>query len=130
MEDVKTKSHILANEENTKKSICESRKIFMNNDSNMNYGIVLKKNIHDDGEKIVCKRKRPRICINSEDEDETNMKLKLPVTETVKESTKQITKELPKKNNKKSVTRDIIVKPLDSKVRLHNAHSAIYNIMN
>lgn len=96
------------------------RNISIKNDSNMtiNNDIVSKKSISDSKEKTVCKSKRPRISINSDDEDEKNIKLELSVAQTTKGSTKQITKELQKKNNKKSTHRDIVVKPLETNVSL------------
>lgn len=64
-------------------------------------------------EKFDCKTKRPRISINSDDEDDKNVRVKLPIT--MKETAKPITKDLPK-INKKSTSRVIVFKPLESKV--------------
>jgi len=82
----------------------------------INEDIVSSKENNGNGSKqIVCKRKRPRISINSDDEDEKYVKLKLPATQTTEELTKQVAKELPKKNNKNSMSPNI-VKPLEPKV--------------
>lgn len=92
------------------------RNISIKNVSNMiiNSGVVA--NVSDSNEENYCRRKRPRISINSDDEDEKNNRLKLPVIQTTNETTKEISKELPKKIVTKSKSRSIVVKPLEYKV--------------
>lgn len=74
---------------------------------------VLKNKIIDGDEKINYKSKRPRIKINSDDEDEQNAKF---ISVTVKKSTKQIINMLPRKDNKATMSQVIIAKPIVSKV--------------
>lgn len=74
---------------------------------------VLTNKMIDGDEKMNCKSKRPRITINSDDEDEKNTKI-VPVT--IKDTTKQITNMLLKKENKVSRSQVIVVKPIASNV--------------
>lgn len=72
-----------------------------------------KKVFRNGNEEIDYKTKRPRISINSDDEDDKNVRLKLPIT--MKATAKPITKDLSK-NNIKPTSRVVVIKPLESKV--------------
>ncbi|XP_001943554.1 uncharacterized protein LOC100159424 isoform X1 [Acyrthosiphon pisum] len=104
-EAIKSKHNMLINKKSTAKPLQKNHpKIFINP------GVVSKQSIINDNETVVSKRKRPRISINSDNEDEKTgaSKAKLPIT--CKETTKQIAKELPKKINKKTMSQVIVVK--------------------
>lgn len=76
----------------------------------INPGFVSKQSIKNDDETVDGKRKRPRISMNSDNEDEKTgiSKAKLPITS--KETIKQIAKELPNKINKKTMSQVVVVK--------------------
>lgn len=111
---IKTKDIICISENNS----CNKLSPEMKNTSiksNCNImNIESNKNISYCNEKIDVKRKRPRISINSDDEEEKNIRTRVPIT--INEPTKQITMELPKKKNKISMSQVIVVKPTESKV--------------
>lgn len=76
----------------------------------------LKKDISDKSDKVECKKKRPRISINNDDEDQKNVEVKLSLS--VNEKPKQIPKELPQKNNKHFMSQVVVAKSANSKVSL------------
>lgn len=69
---------------------------------------VSKQSIINDNETVDSKRKRPRISINSDNEDEKTKMSKLPIA--TNETIKHIAKELPKKSNKKTMSQVIVVR--------------------
>lgn len=76
----------------------------------INPGFVSKQSINNYNETVDGKRKRPRISMNSDNEDDKTgiSKAKLPITS--KETIKQIAKELPNKTNKKTMSQVVVVK--------------------
>lgn len=72
----------------------------------INSGIGFKKKVVNGGKQIDCKSKRPRISINSDDEDDKNTSFIPPVTE----KSNEITNVLLKKHNKTSMSQVIVVK--------------------
>ncbi|XP_025424707.1 uncharacterized protein LOC112693732 isoform X2 [Sipha flava] len=112
---IKTKNNICLNYNNScYKSLHVMKNTSIKSNSNiLNIGDVPNKNNTDGNIKRDVKKKRPRISINSDDEDEKNISIKNPIT--IKEPAKQITKGLLKKNNKISMSQIIVVKPPESK---------------
>jgi hypothetical protein len=72
----------------------------------INSNVSTQNNINHN-ETVDGKRKRPRISINSDNEDEKTCMSKLPIT--TNETIKDIVKELPKKINKKTMSQVIVV---------------------
>lgn len=100
------------------KSLNKMKNTSLKNDYKVisNLGVVSKQN-HDVSTKNVdCKRKRPRISINSDDEDEKNIRLRPPIT--IEEPAKQKKKEPLQKIVNKSISKCVVVNPLESKVSL------------
>lgn len=100
------------------KSCNKMKNTSLKNDSKVisNLGVVSKQN-HNAGTKTVdCKRKRPRISINSDDEDEKNIRLRSPIT--IEEPAKQKKKEPLQKIVNKSISKFVVVNSLESKVSL------------
>ncbi|XP_027850434.2 uncharacterized protein LOC114129794 isoform X2 [Aphis gossypii] len=102
IEAIKTKHNILTNEKDI--AIKPSQKLHPTISINSH---VSKQNIINDNETVDNKRKRPRISINSDNEDEKTDMSKLPIA--TNETIKHTAKELPK-NNKKTMSQVIVVK--------------------
>ncbi|KAE9528206.1 hypothetical protein AGLY_012628 [Aphis glycines] len=102
IEAIKTKHNILTNEKDI--AIKPSQKLHPTISINSH---VSKQNIINDNETVDSKRKRPRISINSDNEDEKTDMSKLPIA--TNETIKHTAKELPK-NNKKTMSQVIVVK--------------------
>lgn len=100
------------------KSCNKMKNTSLKNDSKgiYNLGIVSKQNHNVSTNNVDCKRKRPRISINSDDEDEKNIKLRSPIT--IEEPAKQKKKEPLQKIVDKSNSTFVAVKPIESKVSL------------
>ncbi|XP_060834747.1 LOW QUALITY PROTEIN: uncharacterized protein LOC132917827 [Rhopalosiphum padi] len=102
IEATKTKHNILINKKDI--AIKPIQKIHPTIYINSN---VSKQNNINHNETVDGKRKRPRISINSDNEDEKTCMSKLPIT--TNETIKDIAKELPKKINKKTMSQVIVV---------------------
>lgn len=103
IESIKVKNNIqVIKKDSIEKPFVEKKNIPINKDSEEHTKFVQKRND--------CKRKRPRISIISDDEDEKNENIRLKAPETSKEILKQKTKELPKKCNKITMSQVIVVK--------------------
>lgn len=116
--DIKTKSntHIM---NITEKLFHEMKNTNVINDSkgNLNSSLVVSKmsiSGSDNHEEIDSKRKRPRISINSDDEDQKNVEVKFPVT--TNKAHKQKTRESPKKNKRVVMSQVTVVKPIELQV--------------
>jgi len=103
IEAIKTKHNILTNEKDI--AIKPLQKIHPTISINSH---VSEQSIINDNDTVNSKRKRPRISINSDNEDEKTGMSKLPMV--TNETIKHIAKELPKKNNKKTMSQVIVVK--------------------
>jgi len=106
IEAIKIKHNIVINKDNTSVKPLQKNHptIFINP------GFVSKLSINNDNETLEGKRKRPRISMNSDNEDDKTgiSKAKFPITS--KETIKQIAKELPIKINKKTMSQVVVVK--------------------
>lgn len=109
LESSKTKTNLQINKQNIiEKSENETKNISMKNVPKV-ISTVPKQNISVCDEDVVCKRKRPRISINSDDEDDNNFSFRHQIT--IKETAKQMKKELPKQSVNKSMSKVVVVPP-------------------
>jgi len=109
VEASKTKTNLQINKQNIfEKSVNEIKNTPMKNVSKVT-STASKQNISVCDEDDVCKRKRPRISIISDDEDDKNFSLRDQIT--IKETAKPIKKELPKQNVNKSMSKVVVVPP-------------------
>lgn len=95
----------------------EETPIKNNSISTIKFDAVLKQNISGNNETIICKRKRPRISINSDDEDEKFVESKPSLTP--KKIDDQITKKPEIRKNTKSMSQVIVVKSQKLKVSFY-----------
>lgn len=105
-EAVKTKNNVQINSNNTSEK----------NDSKVTTNSIISKKQNSDNE-IGCQSKRPRISINSDDEDEESTKSNRSITIEIANNKPQTTKQLPKNNKQKSKSQVIVVERQESKVR-------------
>lgn len=111
VESIKTENNLQLNKKDrVEKSFNEIKNSYKNKDFEINKqsGFESKKN--DCNEICDSKRKRPRISINSDDEDEKKKNIRSKVPVTIKEIPKEVTKQLPKKCNKISMSQVVVIK--------------------